>query len=153
MLENYPVYKGLQPVYPNWSKVFSKKLLYQLDYILMDALTLPEKDGSWLRIWRANTKVADKEAFMKRYVDFNMQILSSEPVDIFAWPTFLPACIADEYDVLWTNELMQKIIDAAKAEDRKEMIRDIQLSVAIVAGFGLFMYWVVQWGISKGMWK
>lgn len=47
----------------------------------------------------------------------------------------------------------QKIIDAAKAEDRKEMIRDIQLSVAIVAWFGLFMYWVIQWGISKGMWK
>ena len=49
--------------------------------------------------------------------------------------------------------IKQKIIDAAKAEDRKEMIKDIQLSVAIVAGFGLFMYWVVQWGISKGMWK
>jgi hypothetical protein len=47
----------------------------------------------------------------------------------------------------------QKIIDAAKEADRKAMIQDIQLSVAVVAGFGLFMYWVVQWGISKGMWK
>ena len=47
----------------------------------------------------------------------------------------------------------QKIIDAARAEDRKAMIQDIQLSVAVVAGFGLLMYWVVQWGISKGMWK
>ena len=47
MLKYYPVYIGLQPVYPNWAKAFSKKLLYQLDYILMDALTLPEKDGSW----------------------------------------------------------------------------------------------------------
>jgi hypothetical protein len=25
MLENYPVYKGLQPVYPNWSKAFSRE--------------------------------------------------------------------------------------------------------------------------------
>lgn len=47
----------------------------------------------------------------------------------------------------------QKIIDAAKAEDRKAMIQDIQLSAAIVAVFGLAMYWLVQWGISKGMWK
>ncbi len=117
MLDNYPVYKGLQPVYPNWSKAFSKKLLYRLDYILMDALTLPEKDGNWLRIWRADTKVEDKEAFMKRYVDFNLQVLSSEPIDIFAWPTFLPACIADQYDVLWTDELMQKIIDVALKKD------------------------------------
>ena len=116
-LKNYPVYKGLQPVYTNWAKAFSKELLYQLDYILMDALTWPEKDGSWLRIWRADTKVADKEAFMKRYVDFNLQILSSEPIDIFAWPTFLPACIADEYDALWTDERMQKIIDVAVKKD------------------------------------
>jgi len=47
----------------------------------------------------------------------------------------------------------QKIIDAAKAQDRKEMIQDIQLSVAIIAAFGLAMYWLVQWGISKGMWR
>ena len=116
-LKDYPVYKGLQPVYPNWAKAFSKELLYQLDYILMDALTLPEKDESWLRIWRKETKVADKEAFMKRYVDFNLQILSGEPIDIFAWPTFLPACIADEYDALWTEERMQKIIDVAVKKD------------------------------------
>jgi histidinol phosphatase-like PHP family hydrolase len=116
-LKNYPVYMGLQPVYPNWAKAFSKELLCQLDYILMDALTLPEKDGSWFRIWRKDTKVVDKEAFMKRYVDFNLQILSSEPIDIFAWPTFLPACIADDYDALWTNERMQKIIDVAVKKD------------------------------------
>lgn len=47
----------------------------------------------------------------------------------------------------------QKIIEAAKAQDRKEMIQDIQLSVAIIAAFGLGMYWLVQWGISKGMWR
>jgi hypothetical protein len=47
----------------------------------------------------------------------------------------------------------QKIIDASKAQDRKDMIQDIQLSVAIIAAFGLGMYWLVQWGISKGMWK
>lgn len=47
----------------------------------------------------------------------------------------------------------QKIIDAAKAQDRKDMIQDIQLSVAVIAAFGLVMYWLVQWGISKGLWK
>jgi len=47
----------------------------------------------------------------------------------------------------------QKIIDAAKAQDRKDMIQDIQLSVAIIAAFSLAMYWLVQWGISKGLWR
>lgn len=47
----------------------------------------------------------------------------------------------------------QKIIEAAKAQNRKDMIQDIQLSVAVLAAFGLGMYWLVQWGVSKGMWK
>jgi type II secretory ATPase GspE/PulE/Tfp pilus assembly ATPase PilB-like protein len=47
----------------------------------------------------------------------------------------------------------QKIIDAAKAKERKEMMQDIQLSAAVLAAFGLLMYWLVQWGISKGMWR
>ena len=47
----------------------------------------------------------------------------------------------------------QKMIDAIKLREHKEMMQDIQLSVAIIAAFGLGMYWLVQWGISKGMWK
>ena len=113
MLDGYPVYKGLQPVYTDWANAFSKELLSQLDYVLMDALTWPQKDGEWLRIWRPDTKVTDKQAFMDRYIEFSLYILRNEPIDVFAWPTFLPACIADQYDVLWTRERMQKIIDTA----------------------------------------
>jgi hypothetical protein len=50
---NYPVRIGLQPVYAGWSKTFSKPVLDQLDYILMDALTLPRPGGGWLAIWRS----------------------------------------------------------------------------------------------------
>ncbi len=49
--------------------------------------------------------------------------------------------------------IKQKIIDAAQVKERKEMIHDIQLSAAVLAAFGLLMYWLVQWGISKGMWR
>jgi len=45
-LRKYPVRVGLQPVYPGWSKAFSKPVLDQLDYVLMDALTLPTPDGT-----------------------------------------------------------------------------------------------------------
>jgi histidinol phosphatase-like PHP family hydrolase len=117
MLKKYPVYRGLQPVYPDWVKALSKELLYQLDYILMDALTLPEKDGSWLRIWRADTVVTDKQVFMDRYTDFNLQVLTQEPIDIFAWPTYLPTAIGQEYDTLWTQPRMQKLIDVAVKKD------------------------------------
>jgi histidinol phosphatase-like PHP family hydrolase len=113
MLEPYPVFKGLQPVYTNWAKDFSKEMLDKLDFVLMDAMTMPNKDGTWTRIWQPNTIVKDSQDFMKRYIDFSLYIINNELIDIFAWPTYLPKCIENQYDRLWTNDRMQKIIDAA----------------------------------------
>jgi hypothetical protein len=124
-LKPYPVYRGLQPVYPDWAKALSKELLCQLDYILMDALTLPEKNGGWLRLWRSDTTVAEKQAFMARYVDFNLQVLTEQPIDIFAWATYLPACISQDYDALWTEERMQKLIELIVKKDIAVEINEI----------------------------
>jgi histidinol phosphatase-like PHP family hydrolase len=113
MLEPHPVYKGLQPLYTNWARAYSKEMLAKLDYVLMDAMTMPNKDGTWTRIGRPNIVVEDPQDFMKRYVDFSLYVINNEPIDIFGWPTVLPKCIADQYDELWTNDRMQKIITAA----------------------------------------
>jgi histidinol phosphatase-like PHP family hydrolase len=110
-LRKYPVRIGLQPVYTGWSKAFSKPVLDQLDYILMDALTLPNPDGTWLAIWQIDTMVDDAEAFMHRYTQFIEQILTTEPIDIFGWPTFLPVPIARQYAQLWTPQRIKRIID------------------------------------------
>ena len=112
-LRAYPVRVGLQPVFPGWSKAFSKSLLGQLDYILMDALTLPKPDGGWLAIWQIDTMVDDAESFMTRYLEFIEQILITEPIDIFGWPTFLPVPIARQYRELWSKPRMRHIIDLA----------------------------------------
>jgi histidinol phosphatase-like PHP family hydrolase len=115
-LRAHPVRIGLQPVYPGWSKAFSNTLLHQLDYVLMDALTLPKPDGGWLAIWQIDTMVDDAEAFMAQYLQFIEQILTTEPIDIFGWPTFLPVPIARQYTQLWTKPRMQRMIDLAKAK-------------------------------------
>src|SRR5690242_18058799 len=78
-LRPYPVRIGLQPVYPGWSKAFSKPVLERLDYILMDALTLPKPDGGWLAIWQIDAMVDDGEAFMARYLQFVEHLLTTEP--------------------------------------------------------------------------
>ena len=114
-LRSYPVRIGLQPVYPGWSKAFSKHLLDELDYVLMDALTLPRTDGGYLAIWQIDTMVDDEEAFMARYMQFIEQVLTTEPVDIFAWPTFLPVPIARQYQQLWTRPRIDRILDLARA--------------------------------------
>ena len=110
-LRPYPVRIGLQPVYPGWSNAFSKPVLDQLDYILMDALTLPNPDGTWLAIWQIDTHVDDSEAFMTRYMQFIEQILTAEPIDIFGWPTFLPVPIARQYAEFWTKPRIHHIVD------------------------------------------
>lgn len=106
---------GLQPVYAGWSKSFSKPVLDQLDYILMDALTLPRPDGGWLAIWQIDTMVDDGEEFMTRYMPFIEHVLTTEPIDIFAWPTFLPVPIARQYAQLWTPQRVDRIIELARA--------------------------------------
>jgi histidinol phosphatase-like PHP family hydrolase len=113
-LRKYPVRVGVQPVYAGWSKSFSKNLLDEVDYILMDALTLPNPDGTWLAIWQIDTHVDDEEEFMTRYMQFIEQVMTTEPIDIFAWPTFLPVPIARQYSRLWTRPRMDRIIELAK---------------------------------------
>ena len=112
-LSALPVYRGIQAEGLNWMNYFSKEAICQLDYVLTDALTFPEKDGRRVRLWTPEAKIVDQQDFMERYVDFNVQVISSEPIDIFANPTFLPEAIASEYDTLWTKERMRKVIDAA----------------------------------------
>ena len=91
----------------------------------MDALTLPEKNGGGCASWRSDTKVTDKQAFMARYLDFNVQVLTEQPIDIFAWPTYLPDCISQDYDALWTNERMQKLVDIVIKKDFAIEINEI----------------------------
>lgn len=112
MLEGKPVLKGIQAEGLDWMNCFSKALVAQLDYVLSDALTFPEKNGKRVELWHLGVKVDDKQDFMERYTDFNVQVIALEPLDIIANPTFLPECIAREYDTLWTPKRMKKIIDA-----------------------------------------
>lgn len=124
-LREYPVYIGLQPVFRNWSKDFSKELLSQVDYILMDPQTIPNEDGSFMYIWQFDTRVDDTPAFMKKYIEHTIGILENEPIDIFGWPLFLPVCIARDYYTLWTDERLQIIIDLAKERNIAIEINEI----------------------------
>ncbi|MGK7396618.1 MAG: hypothetical protein ACNS62_18715 [Candidatus Cyclobacteriaceae bacterium M3_2C_046] len=112
-MRKLPFRVGLQPVSVGWSKDFSRELLGQLDYILMDGLAVPNQTKGFDHIWMLQTHVADSEEFMKRYIDNCLNILENEPLDIFAWPLFLPVCIARHYDSLWTPERKLQILQVA----------------------------------------
>ena len=124
-LKKYPVYIGLQPMTPGWHKGFSPALLEQLDYVLMDPQTIPLGHGEYQRIYELQTYVEDTDVFMEKYMDYSLQIMKEEPIQIFAWPLFLPVCIARDYYKLWTDERMQQLIAAAKKRNIAFEINDM----------------------------
>jgi histidinol phosphatase-like PHP family hydrolase len=127
-LRPYPVYIGLQPMSPGWSKSFSNEVLSQLDYVIMDPQTVPAGNsyGETLRIWNFDTYVDDPNKFMEIYMAHNLEVLNNnEPLNVFGWPLFLPVCIARDYYTLWTKDRMQQIISAAKKRNLAIEINDM----------------------------
>jgi histidinol phosphatase-like PHP family hydrolase len=116
-LRKFDVYVGLQPIDFTWQQHFSKSLLAEVDYILQDPQIFSMPNGDDLRIWEFDTYVDDTQAFMDRYIEHSLHVLRDAPINIFAWPLFLPVCIARDYYTLWTLERMQTILDAAKARN------------------------------------
>lgn len=127
-LKPYPVYCGLQPMSPGWSRSFSPETLQQLDYVLMDAQTIPNGNGyaETLRIWNFDTYVDDPQKFMDVYMSHILEVVDNhEPLNIFGWPLFLPVCIARDYDRLWTEARMRKIVAALKRKHLAVEINDL----------------------------
>jgi histidinol phosphatase-like PHP family hydrolase len=124
-LRKYPVYIGLQPTYLGWRKNYSAELISQVDYILMDPQMVPQGNGETWRIWEFDTYIDDTEDFMKRYMDYSLEVLNNEPINIFGWPLFLPVCIARDYYKLWTEERMQQILTALKDRNIAVEINDM----------------------------
>ena len=127
-IKPYPVYVGLQPMSPGWSKNFSKDIIAQADYIAMDPQMIPNANGYGedVQVWEYATYIDDAEAFMERNMEHYMQILAGDdPIDIFACPLHQPYCIEREYQKLRTKKRLQTIIDAAKARNIAIEISDM----------------------------
>ncbi|HEV3198576.1 MAG TPA: hypothetical protein VGZ73_11725 [Bryobacteraceae bacterium] len=112
-LEGKPVFKGIEAESVNWMSAFSKGAIAKLDYVQADALGLPDRSGAPMQIWRPDFRPANPQEFMDRYVDFQLQRISTEPIDIFVVPAFLPESLLPDYDRLWTPRRMRTVIEAA----------------------------------------
>ena len=124
----YPVYVGLQPMSPGWSKNLSKELIARADYVAMDPQIVTNGNGYGedVMVWEYATYIDDAEVFMERNMAHYLSILTGdEPLDIFACPLLLPYCIEREYNKLWTRKRLQTIIDAAKARNIAIEISDM----------------------------
>jgi histidinol phosphatase-like PHP family hydrolase len=94
--------------------MFSPATIAKFDYVFTDSMTWTNDNGKRMRLWIPNeVEIGDKQQFMDMLVERAVGILTREPIDIYVNPTFLPDAIAQEYDTLWTDERMDKVIQAA----------------------------------------
>ena len=112
-LEGKPCFKGIQAEGLDWMRCFSKQAIARLDYVLTDALTFPEKDGTLVRLWTPAARIANKQDFLNRYTEHHLRVIAQEPIDILANPLYLPEALQGEAETLWTSERMGRIIRAA----------------------------------------
>ncbi len=118
-LQGQPVFIAMQGEGREWVTLFSREAMAKFDYTFTDAMTFTDDHGKRMRLWIPEEvgEIVDSEQFMDMLVDRILGILNNEPIDIHVNPTFLPDVIASDYDRLWTAERMQKVIEAARAND------------------------------------
>jgi hypothetical protein len=114
-MEGQPIFVAMQAEGREWVDMFSPKVRAKFDYVFTDSMTFTDdRSGKRTRLWMPDeVEVGDPQAFMDMLVGKAVGILENEPIDIYVNPTFLPEAIADDYDTLWTDARMQKVIDAA----------------------------------------
>lgn len=113
-MKGVPAFLGMQAEGREWVRMFSSDAVRKFDYVFTDAMTFTDHRGKRVRLWiPGEYEVGDKQAFMDMLTDRIVGILENEPIDVYVNPTFLPAEIAGEYDALWTEARMQRVVRAA----------------------------------------
>lgn len=102
---------GVQVNDRDWPSRISPKVLEKFDYVLADALIMKNDDGSFTKLWKVKN-IENPQKWMEKFFAHNMKILD-EPITIFSNPTYLPKCLANQYDELWTDERIEALVKKA----------------------------------------
>ena len=112
-----PFLCGVQGEGRKWTATFSQEALGTFDYLFTDAMTIMDHKNRNSRIYRAEEVHYDgvtKDEYMEQIVDQTVKILTNEPADIFANPTYIPEDMQADYDQYWTDERINRVLDVMK---------------------------------------
>lgn len=116
-LQQVPAWNAMQAEGREWVDIFSMDAVKTFDYVFTDAMTFRDAEGNPVQMWKpeqlARIDLSDPEAFMDELVAYIVTILNEEPIDIYVNATYIPDPILEQYDALWTEERMRKVIQAA----------------------------------------
>ncbi len=113
-VKDMPFLRGVQGEGRKWTATFSQEALGIFDYLFTDAMTIVDHKGRLSRIYRPEEVRYDgitKERYMDHLVDQIVKILTYEPADIYANPTFLPEELDAEYAKYWTDARVDRVLD------------------------------------------
>lgn len=119
-VKDMPFLRGVQGEGRRWTKTFSREALGVFDYLFTDAMTIVDHKGRLSRIYRPEEVRYDgitKEQYMDCIVDQTVKILTNEPADIFANPTYIPDDMNPDYARYWTDERVERVLDVLEKYD------------------------------------
>ncbi len=109
-----PAFNAMQAEGREWVDLFSPDAVKTFDYVFTDAMTFSNLNGKRVHLWKPEeVNIPDQQKFMDVLVDYIVKIINNEPINIYANATYLPDILQPEYNQLWTEPRMQKVIDAA----------------------------------------
>ncbi len=111
---NLPAFMAMQGEGREWPQTFSRASMEKFDYVFTDALTFTDQKGRRVRLWIDEEVVIDipQQEYMDMIVDKAVDVITNEPIDIYVNPCFLPSGMTDDYDALWTDARIKKVVDA-----------------------------------------
>jgi len=117
-LRGRPVFVGMQAEGREWTRLVDLETAARFGYVFTDAMTWSDRGGRRMRLWMPDeVAIGDPQEFMDTLVDRTVDILETEPIDIYANPTYLPAVLMPDYDRLWTEDRMRRVTRAAVARN------------------------------------
>lgn len=119
-VKDMPFFRGVQGEGRRWTMTFSREALGVFDYLFTDAMTIVDHKGRLSRIYKPEEVHYDgitKEEYMDHLVDQTVKILTNEPADIYANPTYIPDDMAADYGLYWTEERVDKVLDVLEKYD------------------------------------
>jgi len=108
-----PFLRGVQGEGRHWSTQFSPQALSIFDYLFTDAMTIVDHNKI-CRLYHPEEVLLNgrsKQEYMDLIVDQIVKILTNEPADIYANATYLPDIMQADYDSLWTDARINRVLD------------------------------------------
>ncbi len=125
-MRTQPFLLAMQAEGREWLELFSPAARERFDFVFTDALTFTDNKDRRSRIWiPEETWIGgDEEAYMEMLLDRICAVLT-EPADVYVNPCFLPEPLSERFDELWTEERMDRFIEALVASGKALEINEL----------------------------